>query len=93
MTVIALGGCATTKVLEPTGGSKADGTVEMMLEYGWLEKPAVDGEQARYSAATLCKRWGYSDAERLGNGMQRCMTPYGNGCFRYQLKVTYQCIN
>ena len=47
-------GCATYKSLEPINGSKADGTVTLSYQYGWLEDPQVDWDLANLTAQHRC---------------------------------------
>ncbi len=35
--ILVLAGCATQKIMVPTGGSRADGTVNLSYEYGMFE--------------------------------------------------------
>ena len=39
---MSLGGCATVKVPEPIGGSRADATVDLGFEFGQFEKPVIN---------------------------------------------------
>ena len=53
-------GCAVTKVPVATGGSRADGTVQLAFEYGGFERPQVDWDSARITAGQRCRAWGYT---------------------------------
>lgn len=90
---ILLSGCAVQKTLVPTGGSRADGTIEMSYEYGMFETPKVDFTQGARDAAARCAAWGYADAEPFGGSKQTCQVSdmYG-GCSRWLVTVQYQCI-
>ena len=48
-------GCATAKMLQATGGSKADGVVELSYQYEAFEKPMVDWAQGKMIATERCK--------------------------------------
>lgn len=87
-----IAGCATQKELVPTGGSRADGTVNLSFEYGMFEKPQVDWDQANREAAQRCAAWGYSGAQAFGGNTQRCeaVNGYGN-CVRFLVTAAYQC--
>lgn len=92
--VLAVGvaGCASVKVLEATGGSRSDGTVELSYEYGSLEAPQVQHEQGLLTARERCAAWGYSDAEAFGGEKSTCQIPGTYRCLRFFVTVTYQCI-
>ncbi len=55
---IGFGGCAVNRSLVPTGGSKADGTVQLSFEYGAFEKPTVDYDGGLQVASQRCAAWG-----------------------------------
>lgn len=84
--------CATVKVPQPTGGSRADGTVQLAYEYGELETPEVDWESANRAATERCQNWGYASAEAFGPGVTQCTASNQYGCTRYFVTITYQCI-
>jgi hypothetical protein len=50
--VSLLSGCATKKDLVPTGGSRADGTVNLSYEYGGIEQPQIDIAQGTAAATS-----------------------------------------
>lgn len=89
---LAISGCATQETLVPTGGSRADGTVQLSYEYGLFQKPMVDVSQATQAAANTCAGWGYSGAQPFGGQLNRCeaFNGYGN-CIRTLVTVTFQC--
>jgi hypothetical protein len=73
--------CQVVKVPEPTGGSKADGTVDMSYSMGEFEVPVIDMEQARIKAKKRCVSWGYKDAEIFGGQKSQCNAyTLGGGC-------------
>lgn len=86
-----VGGCAVTKVPQPTGGSKSDGVVELSYEYGTFEKPVVKWGEADRAARDRCSAWGYTDAERFGGGTRECNNYSGGTCNRWLVTVSYQC--
>jgi hypothetical protein len=90
---VALSACATAKVLVPTGGSRADGTVEMSYEFGLFEVPQVNMDTAVVSARERCAAWGYTDSRPFGGERRQCQASdmYG-GCSRWTVTVTFQCI-
>jgi YecR-like lipoprotein len=89
---ILLAGCSVNKTLTPTGGSKADGTVDLSYEFGAFEKPVIDYTSAQVNAEQRCKAWGYTNAESFGGEKRQCQAfdGYGN-CARFFVTVTYQC--
>jgi hypothetical protein len=84
-------GCSTTRVTTPTGGSRADGTVDLTYEYGGLENAQVDWSSAQSQAEEKCHGWGYAGAERFGGEKRTCMMAGGYGCNMWQATITYQC--
>jgi hypothetical protein len=52
--LICLTACTLQKEWTATGGSRADGTVELAFEYGAFEKPQVSNEQGVDLAASMC---------------------------------------
>ncbi len=88
-----LTGCASVKILQPTGGSRSDGIIEMSYEYGMFEKPQVRWGQGQTTASDRCRAWGYNRAEIFGGATSQCKAynSYGN-CLRYFVTVKYQCI-
>jgi hypothetical protein len=90
---MATTGCVVNKVLEPTGGSKADGTVRMSYTVGAFEQAKVDFGMAQSKAVSRCQAWGYEGAERFGGSTSVCnmFDGYG-GCNQSTITIEYQCI-
>jgi hypothetical protein len=87
-----LSSCAVQKEMVATGGSRADGTVQMSFEYGLFEKPQIDGGKAKLAAAQRCSAWGYKDAEPFGGAMTKCEMVNGYGsCIQFLVTMSYQC--
>jgi hypothetical protein len=76
--------------MQATGGSKADGTVDLSFNYGLFEKPVVDWQAALVTAKQKCAAWGYKDAESFGGQKRSCQD---GDCDNVIVTVTYQCIN
>ena len=91
VTSAVLAGCAVVKTPVDTGGSKADGTVEMSFEYGGFERPTVNWDAARATAASRCSAWGYNDAQPFGGVIQKCQAANQYGCVRWFVTRRYQC--
>lgn len=89
---IVISGCAVQKTLVPTGGSRADGTIELSYEYGEMEVPQIDIQQGAEAARQRCMAWGYSDAEAFGGQKSTCQQSGGFGCARTLVTIQYQCI-
>jgi len=92
LVALALAACATEKTLEATGGSKADGVVELSYEYGMFEQPQVDLQSGVATAKARCAAWGYANAEPFGGQKKSCNASdaYG-GCIHWFVTVSYQC--
>ena len=90
--VSLLSGCATKKDLVPTGGSRADGTVNLSYEYGGIEQPQIDIAQGTAAATSRCQSWGYSGAEAFGGVVRTCQASNQYGCIRWNATMTFQCL-
>ena len=94
LSVIAVSACAAPTTMSATGGSKADGIVEMSYEYGEFQQPVLDPQQGMASAGKRCKAWGYKKAEPFDGGINTCVLPGGfGGCSRMRTTISYQCTN
>ena len=90
-------GCAKPvhKIWEPTGGSRADATVELSFEYyEETEKPILDDQAALGLAVERCKAWGYTDAQAFGGTKTQSYVEEGVWGIKTRKLVTktYQCI-
>lgn len=85
---LMLGGCAVNKTLFATGGSKADGTIELAYQVGPFEEPVIDWVAAGETAKSRCQSWGYSGAEPFGGQQEVCLDA---DCMNRTVKVPYQC--
>ncbi|WP_394561813.1 YecR family lipoprotein [Aquipseudomonas alcaligenes] len=89
----ALTGCAVKKDFYATGGSRADGTVDLAYDLKAFEKPVVDYKQAQRIAEQKCQVWGYVNAEPFGGQTTTCSSPDGfGGCDAGQVVIKYQCL-
>ncbi|WP_115134119.1 YecR family lipoprotein [Neisseria zoodegmatis] len=94
--LLAVSACAipTHKELIPTGGSKADGIIELSFEHTENEKPIIDEMAALDAAQKRCRAWGYDRAEKFGGHKRQCTVTGGfTGCFRSLITVQYQCLD
>lgn len=91
--VLAVSGCSVNKPFYATGGSRADGTVDMAYDTAYMVTPVVNYGQAENIAAQKCRVWGYKDAESFGGKVENCYQRNGYGnCLRGQVIVKYQCL-
>lgn len=104
-----LAGCATTATPVASGGSKADGVVEMSYSpgrYAWARPPQIDWDKAKADALVVCQRWGYGKTEPFGNTESVCVEKglrpdYANVnddsshevCTKRKAIVRYQCFD
>lgn len=88
----ALVGCASVKPLYATGGSKADGIVELSYTYAWFEAPQVDWREGKMIATQRCMAWGYGSAEPFSGEKIECASESGDDCARRQATIKYQCL-
>jgi hypothetical protein len=85
--------CSTHKDFQATGGSRADGVIDMAYEFNSFETPAVDQQQAYTIARSKCSLWGYVDAEPFGGTNQECTVRRGYGdCSAWRVSKKYQCL-
>ena len=88
-----IAGCSTKKDFYATGGSRADGVVDMAYDFNRMETPVIDKKQAYSIARSKCSLWGYGDAEPFGGQIQICQARSGFGeCSAWQVTVKYQCL-
>ena len=87
-----LGGCATKMNYIATGGSRSDGTVKLSYQYGGLQKPIVDPQQAVELARLKCSAWGYTGAEPFGGEMRTCTAYNQYGCVQVLVTAQFQCL-
>ena len=93
MLTIAVTGCSSRKDFYATGGSRADGAIDMAYDFKPFETPIVDFNQAQAIANTKCAVWGYNRAEPFGGQTQNCQVRDGWGnCTGGQMIVKYQCV-
>lgn len=91
--VVGLTACATHKDFYATGGSRADGVIDVGYDFNSLETPVVDQKQAYNIARSKCSRWGYTDAEPFGAKVQECTARRGLGdCSAWRVSIKYQCL-
>jgi hypothetical protein len=89
---IVLGGCAAQVQMVPSGGSRADGVINMSFELGALRTPEIDWADAERVATSRCAAWGYSRADVFGTIERQCsdFSPQ-TGCAIYAYTAKYQC--
>jgi hypothetical protein len=89
---LALTACTVDKQLNATGGSRADGVVELSYEIGMLQNARIDWIKADHDAIQRCNAWGYSHAERFGGEKRQCNEPSTGGCAQWFVSINYQCV-
>lgn len=90
---LSIAGCSTRKDFYATGGSRADGVIDVAYDYNRMETPVVDKKQAYSIAKSKCSLWGYGDAEPFGGQLQTCQARSGFGeCSAWQVVIKYQCL-
>lgn len=93
LVAVAVTGCSSRKDFYATGGSRADGSIDMAYNFKQFETPIVDIEQAKTIANDKCAVWGYERAEAFGGQTENCQARNGFGdCVAGQVIVKYQCI-
>ena len=90
---VSLAACSTHKDFYATGGSRADGVIDVAYDFNSLETPVIDNNQAYAIAKSKCALWGYADAEPFGGKTQTCQARRGFGeCSAWQVSIKYQCL-
>lgn len=85
-------GCAVQKDWVATGGSKADGTVNLAFEYSAFTSPETKNHQSVSLARSKCQAWGFKDATSFGAGEQTCVDHAITGmCVTYRVTMQMQC--
>ncbi|HBL7015546.1 YecR family lipoprotein [Serratia marcescens] len=84
--------CSTVTDMAATGGSRADGIVEMSYQYVPFQTVKIDKSKAQQSAARRCQSWGYKSAESFDDGLQTCIDRDMFSCNAYRVTVRYQCV-
>lgn len=93
----ALAACVVPPVIPTsTGGSRADGIVEMSYTYAENVPQAIDWASATAEAQRRCNAWGYPRTEAF-SGEKRTCEVYGEGafatvCLRGTATRNFQCL-
>jgi len=74
-----------------TGGSKADGVINLSYEFSNLEMPVVDKNQGKMQAEKRCIDWGYAGAKQFDETVSYCINPSNAGCQLWRTTLMYQC--
>ncbi|MFB9942422.1 YecR family lipoprotein [Gluconobacter oxydans] len=91
---LLLAACVSNITPVATGGSKADGIVNMSYEYGMFAKPKVDLAATQEHATQRCIAWGYHKAEPFDGIENNCLEHNGYGMCTYtRVNIRYQCEN
>ena len=89
-------GCANNvpKELVATGGSKADGIVELSYQYSERETPVVNKAEGLKTAEKRCQAWGYKRADPFGGEKTVCSSPgTWTECGTHLVTIQYQCLD
>lgn len=92
--IIFLSGCVSTPMQwHASGGSKADGIVELSYTYNYMQKPVTSETQGVARAGQMCMSWGYLEVEALDFLERSCQMGDYLGCDVWVVTRKYQCIN
>jgi len=93
LVMTALAGCSVKRDFYATGGSRADGVIDMAYDYKPNENIVTNKKQAYTIARSKCASWGYTDAEAFGGQTKICTSSSrSDGCAAWQVTVKYQCL-
>jgi len=90
--VACLAGCTVARDWTATGGSRADGTVELSYQYGMFQVPRENETQGVDLATLTCSGWGYSGAQPFGGEIKQCGAQNSSGCISWLVTRKYQCL-
>ncbi len=74
-----------------TGGSKADGVINLSYEQRYYERSSPNPNQGLRLAQKRCRQWGYQNAEKFSGHTSKCNQVRGHKCLSYLITVQYQC--
>lgn len=79
-------GCAAKYF--PAGGSRADGTVELVCNYDLMSVCNTElTQEMTEQASKICENWGYVEARAFGGYINQVGFDYTG-----QVRIPYQCI-
>lgn len=85
-------GCVSTPITWSTsGGSKADGFVELSYTYNYMQTPIVDEVAGQEKAEAMCRAWSFSAAVALEMVDQKCQYADRYGCSEWLVTRKYMC--
>ena len=87
-----LSGCTSMKTMEATGGSLADGIIELSYTRTPSETSLFDEQDALKTASKRCKAWGFKKADAFSGEQTRCQDKMGSRCDVYSVTKKYQCV-
>lgn len=91
--LLVLAGCVqVNKELVATGGSRADGTVDLSYEQASIETVKIDPAKGIATAKERCIAWGYKDASPFGGESRQCQVSNQYGCSQWLATIRYQCL-
>lgn len=93
--LLVIAGCTVDRQMTATGGSRADGIVELSYDVGEFQGANIDWGSAQSEADQRCQSWGYKSAQKFGGERRRCEQRLGAlvNCARFRVTVRYQCLS
>ncbi|BAJ01287.1 YecR-like lipofamily protein [Shewanella violacea] len=89
---LTMSACTSMKTMEATGGSLADGIIELSYTYNQYETSQFDEQDALKTASKRCKAWGFKKADPFSGERISCRDKIGSRCDVYLVTKKYQCI-
>lgn len=80
------------KTMEATGGSLADGVIELSYTRSPSETSLFDEQDALKTATKRCKAWGFKKADAFSGEQTSCRDQIGSRCDVYLVTKKYQCV-
>ena len=77
---LTISGCVSTQPMDwqATGGSRADATVKLSIQYQAGVDPVLSNSQAINEATKKCRAWGYTGTDAFGGIKTECSQYYTN---------------
>jgi hypothetical protein len=91
LSLMALGGCVSTKQWSASGGDREHGLVRVAYQYPEFKQPTLSDAQAEQLAESRCNAWGYKRAEPIAGQIRECSNKDDGNCDLWTVTREYQC--
>lgn len=91
LSLLTLGGCASTREWASAGGNREQGVVRLSYEYPEFRQPEMSDAQAAALAQNRCNAWGFSRAEPIEGQVRECANTQDGSCKVWTVTREFQC--